>query len=122
MKFTPMRLTACAGALLIAGSALAAETRPGYADPDNWPQYHRSYNAWRYSPLTQINKTNVKKLKVAWIHQPGNITHGLQATPIVVDGVLYYISADNNAWAVDAATGKTLWHYTAKLNPIAKQA
>lgn len=74
MKIAQLRLAACLGAAgLIAGSALAADTRPGYADADNWPQYHRSYNAWRYSPLTQINKTNVKKLKVAWIHQPGNI-------------------------------------------------
>jgi alcohol dehydrogenase (cytochrome c) len=73
-------------------------------------------------PAHPDQQANVKKLKVAWIHQPGNITHGLQATPIVLDGVLYYISADNNVWAVDAATGKTIWHYTAKLNPIAKQA
>lgn len=122
MKLALKPLLAAVGASLLAGSVLAADSRPGYADPDNWPQYHRSYNAWRYSPLSQINKTNVKKLKVAWIHQPGNITHGLQATPIVLDGVLYYISADNNVWAVDAATGKTIWHYTAKLNPIAKQA
>src|SRR5574343_188189 len=122
MKLALKPLLAAVGASLLAGSVLAADNRPGYADPDNWPQYHRSYNAWRYSPLSQINKTNVKKLKVAWIHQPGNITHGLQATPIVIDGVMYYISADNNVWAVDAATGKTLWHYTAKLSPIAKQA
>lgn len=48
MKKPQFRLAACAGALLIAGAACAAETRPGYADPDNWPQYHRSYNAWRF--------------------------------------------------------------------------
>ena len=41
------------------------------------------------------------------------LTHGLQATPIVLDGVLYYISADNNVWAVDAATGKTVM----RINP-----
>lgn len=100
---------------------VAAESGPGFDDPNNWPQYHRSYNAWRYSPLEQINKTNVKKLHVAWIHQPGNITHGLQATPIVIDGVMYTISADNNVWALDAATGKTIWHYAAKLDPISKE-
>lgn len=98
-----------------------AESGPGYDDPNNWPQYHRSFNAWRYSPLKDITTANVKDLKVAWIHQPGNITHGLQATPIVIDGVLYYISAFNNVWAVDAATGKTLWHYEPKLAPISKQ-
>jgi alcohol dehydrogenase (cytochrome c) len=101
--------------------AANAESGPGFDDPNNWPQWHRSYNAWRFSPLDQINKSNVSKLKVAWIHQPGNITHGLQATPIVIDGILYYISADNNVWAVDAASGKTIWHYTTKLDPVAKE-
>jgi len=103
------------------GPAAQAQKGPGFDDPNNWPQYHRSYNAWRFSPLDQINKNNVKKLKVAWIHQPGNITHGLQATPIVIDGVLYYISADNNVWAVNAATGATIWHVAVKLDPIVKE-
>lgn len=102
-------------------SSAGAASGPGFDDPNNWPQYHRSYNAWRFSPLTQINKANVKKLKVAWIHQPGNITHGLQSTPIVIDGVMYTISADNNVWAINAATGKTIWHYTAKLDPVVKE-
>ncbi|MCX7170132.1 MAG: PQQ-binding-like beta-propeller repeat protein [Proteobacteria bacterium] len=102
-------------------AAQAAGKGPGWDDPNNWPEYHRSYNAWRFSPLEQITKANVKKLKVAWIHQPGNIVHGLQVTPIVIDGVLYYISADNNVWAVDAATGKTIWHHATKLDPVAKE-
>ena len=106
--------------LVGAGSAVAA-SGPGYDDPNNWPQYHRSYNAWRFSPLTQINKGNVKNLKVAWVHQPGVITHGLQATPIVIDGVMYSIAADNNVFALDAATGKVLWRYTAKLDPMVKE-
>jgi len=107
--------------LLTAAPASAAGTGPGYDDPNNWPQYHRSYNAWRFSPLNQINKTNVKNMHVAWVHQPGVITHGLQATPIVIDGVMYTIAADNNVFALDAATGKTLWRYTAKLDPIVKE-
>jgi alcohol dehydrogenase (cytochrome c) len=102
-------------------SVASAQTGPGYDDPNNWPQYHRSYNAWRFSPLDQVNKSNVKKLKVAWIHQPGNITHGLQATPIVLDGIMYYISADNNVWAVDAVSGKTIWHVAVKLDPTVKE-
>ena len=82
-------IAAALAVLPLASSPARAESGPGYDDPNNWPQYHRSYNAWRFSPLSQINKSNVKKLKVAWIHQPGNITHGLQATPIVIDGVMY---------------------------------
>lgn len=107
--------------LLNAGNANAEGRGPGFDDPNNWPQYHRSYNAWRFSPLDQINKDNVKNLKVAWIHQPGVITHGLQATPIVIDGVMYTIAADNNVFALDAATGKIIWRYTAKLDPIVKE-
>ena len=116
-----IRLAPLALALTCVGAIAADEAKPGFGDPDNWPQYHRSSNAWRFSPLTEINKDTVKNLKVAWIHQPGNITHGLQATPIVLDGVLYYISAFNNVWAVDAATGKTLWHYEPKLDPVSRQ-
>ncbi|WP_323001998.1 pyrroloquinoline quinone-dependent dehydrogenase [Denitromonas sp.] len=119
LRLAPLALAlSCAGT----GAIAAGDAKPGFDDPNNWPQYHRSSNAWRFSPLTQINKDTVKRLKVAWIHQPGNITHGLQATPIVLDGVLYYISANNNVWAVDAATGKTLWHYEPKLDPISKQS
>jgi alcohol dehydrogenase (cytochrome c) len=99
----------------------SAESGPGFDDPNNWPQYHRSYNAWRFSPLDQINKSNVKKLKVAWIMQPGNITHGLQATPIEIDGVMYLISADNHVWALDAATGKAVWDFQPKLDPVVGQ-
>ncbi|TVO57207.1 pyrroloquinoline quinone-dependent dehydrogenase [Denitromonas halophila] len=117
----PIRLAPLALALSCVGAIAAGDAKPGFDDPDNWPQYHRSSNAWRFSPLTEINKDTIKKLKVAWIHQPGNITHGLQATPIILDGVLYYISAFNNVWAVDAASGKTLWHYEPKLDPISKQ-
>ena len=113
---------AAAGLALAAVPRLAsAESGPGYDDPNNWPQYHRSYNAWRYSPLDQINKSNVKKLKVAWIHQPGNITHGLQATPIEIDGVIYSISADNHVWALDATTGKAIWDFAPKLDPVANE-
>ena len=113
-------------ALAVTGGTLpvlaqSAINEAGMADPDNWPQYHRTYTAWRYSPLDQINRDNIKKLKVAWIHQPGDITHGIQATPIEIDGVLYYISAYNNVHAVDAATGKTLWHYKPKLDPVSNE-
>ncbi len=114
-------MLALAASLTVCTGAALAKSGPGYDNPDNWPQYHRSFNAWRFSPLQDINKGNISQLKVAWIHQPGNITHGLQATPIVIDGILYYVSAYNNVWAVDAATGKTIWRYQAKLDPLSKQ-
>ena len=94
----------------------------GNADPDNWSQYHRTWNAWRYSPLTQINAGNVRHLKVAWLHQAGDITNGLLSTPLVENGVMYYIAPNNNVFALDATNGKTIWHYQPKLNPIANES
>lgn len=107
--------------LLGAGTALAQTPAPGTEDPNNWPQYHRTGNAWRYSPLDQITKSNVAKLKVAWIHQGGDITHGLQDTPIVIDGVVYSISANDHVAAIDAKTGQNIWQYQPKLDPIVKK-
>ncbi len=89
--------------------------------PNDWPQYHRTSDAWRYSPLDQINAGNVNKLKVAWIHQPGDIQMGLQATPIVIDGVAYYIGPNNNVFALNAATGEQIWHYQPELDEIVNE-
>ncbi|MGY0194372.1 outer membrane protein assembly factor BamB family protein [Leptothrix sp. BB-4] len=126
MNFKHARSTRILSTLvgLAAGAACTlalAASGPGYDDPTNWPQYHRSHNAWRFSPLDQINKGNVKRMHVAWVHQPGAVTHGLQATPIVIDGVMYSIAADNNVFALNAATGEVLWRYTPKLDPIVRE-
>jgi alcohol dehydrogenase (cytochrome c) len=110
-----------AGALLCLAGGSASTANDGLDDPNNWPEYHRTANGWRYSPLDQVNTSNVKRLSVAWIHQPGDITHGLQATPITVDGVIYYIGANNRVFAIDAVTGKELWKYAAELNPVAQE-
>jgi len=91
-------------------------------NPDNWEQYHRTSNAWRYSPLSQINKSNVKSLKPVWVHQPGDITSGLIATPLVKDGVMYYVAPNNNVFALNAASGERIWHYQPKLDPIVNQS
>src|SRR5262245_46634325 len=125
------RLTGCGAVscaalielLLLLGSVTAGAQilAPGTEDPNNWPQYHRTSNAWRYSPLEQINKTNVGKLKVAWIRQGGDITHGIQETPIVVDGVVYSITAQNRVAALDARSGKEIWRFEPKLDPLTKK-
>lgn len=97
-------------------SALSAEVGK------DWPEYHGDWMGWAYSPLDQINAGNVKKLKVAWIHQPGEIVQGLEATPIVLDGILYYSGSNNRIFAVDAASGREIWHYYADLKPVAKKS
>ena len=65
----------------------------------DWMMYHRTYNAWHYSPLDQINTSNVKDLKVAWMHNPGASPHGgIQSMPLAIDGRLYYtIANDQNS-------------------------
>src|ERR1019366_8254505 len=67
--------------------------------------------AWRYSALDQINAANVKNLAPAWIFQTGDYADNLQATPIVIDGVMYVITARDNVFALDAATGSVIWRY-----------
>ncbi len=88
------------------------------ANPDNWTQYNRTWNGWRYSPLGQINTSNVKHLHVAWIQQSGDVTNGLLSTPLVENGVMYYVAPDNNVYALNAVTGKVIWHYQPHLAPI----
>ncbi|HEX2521764.1 MAG TPA: PQQ-dependent dehydrogenase, methanol/ethanol family [Terriglobia bacterium] len=80
-------------------------------EPHNWLIYSGTYNAWRYSPLDQINKTNIKKLVPVWTFQTGKIDGGFSCTPLVADGVMYITSPSNRVFALDAVTGKELWHY-----------
>jgi PQQ-dependent dehydrogenase (methanol/ethanol family) len=86
------------------------------ADSD-WCAYHRTVDtAWRYSPLAEINKNNVSNLQVAWIFQPGETRMGLQSTPIVIDGAMYFSSNPSTVWKIDAATGKRLWSYVPEMD------
>jgi alcohol dehydrogenase (cytochrome c) len=82
----------------------------GTSDTANWLQYGGNYEGWRFSPLTDINKKNVRKLQVAWVFQTG-APGQLQASPVVADGVLYLTAADNHLFALDAVTGEPIWKY-----------
>jgi alcohol dehydrogenase (cytochrome c) len=108
-------------ACLLSTATIALAADPGAEDPDNWPQYNRTANAWRYSPLEQINKENVGKLSVAWIAHGGDITMGIQETPIVLDGVIYSITAGDRVAALDGRTGQQLWSFEPKLDPLTKK-
>jgi alcohol dehydrogenase (cytochrome c) len=80
-------------------------------EAQNWLTYGGTYKSWRYSPLDQIHRGNIKKLVPVWSFEAGLIEGGLQATPLVVDGVLYLSTSWNRVFAIDAATGKEIWHY-----------
>jgi len=96
-------------ALVLAGAAaLAQDAGSTRAD---WPHYGGTQFSWRYSALDQINTTNVKNLTPAWIFQTGDYAENLQATPIVVDGVMYIITPRAQVSALDAATGRLIWQY-----------
>jgi alcohol dehydrogenase (cytochrome c) len=109
-------------ACLLSAATIAVAADPGTEDPNNWPQYHRTSNAWRYSPLDQIDKNNVSKLSVAWIAQGGDITMGIQETPLAIDGVIYSTTSGNRVAALDGKTGRELWSYQPKLDPSAVRA
>jgi glucose dehydrogenase len=80
--------------------------------PSDWATYGGGYDNQRHSRLTAITKGNVVGLAPAWIRQFG-IPHGFEATPIVVDGVMYVTTGGHTQlWALDAKTGKEHWHYT----------
>ncbi len=75
----------------------------------NWPSYNGDYTGRRYSTLKEINVVNVAQLRAAWVFHPGN-SQNLEATPVVINGVMYLTSA-NDVFALDARTGRTLWHH-----------
>src|SRR5579871_6449801 len=75
----------------------------------DWPTYHGDPSGNRYSKLTQIDKSNVARLAPAWIFPISNVAM-IENTPLVVEGVMY-VSSANECWALDAGTGRMLWHY-----------
>jgi alcohol dehydrogenase (cytochrome c) len=88
------------------------------SEPENWLTYYGAYDAQRYSPLDQINAENVRKLSPAWVFQAGSSgmhagasTYSFEASPLVVEGVMYVSGPDGKVWAIDAVTGEELWRY-----------
>src|SRR5947209_314131 len=76
---------------------------------ENWTSYNGDYSGRRYSSLREINAGNVAHLRAAWVFHPGN-SQNLEVTPLVVRGVMY-VTSSNNVFALDARTGRTVWHY-----------
>ena len=113
-------------AFILAGALGASYAQP--LDPakllqpptDSWPTYNGDYTGRRYSPLKQINQANVNTLNLAWTRRftagegpGGGGPVSIKATPLEVNGILYFAAPDN-AWAVDARSGRELWHFTGR--------
>ncbi|NOZ42959.1 MAG: PQQ-dependent dehydrogenase, methanol/ethanol family, partial [Alphaproteobacteria bacterium] len=84
------------------------------SEPQNWLSHDRTYDAQRYSPLDQITTKNVKKMALDW-HFDFETHRGLEATPIVVDGIMYVSGSWSRVYALNAVTGKLLWQYNPKV-------
>lgn len=78
------------------------------SEPHNWLAHGRTYGEERYSPLNQINQDSVQDLGLAWYWDTGT-KQGLEASPIVVDGIMYTSGSWSEVYAVDARTGTMLW-------------
>src|SRR5665213_2776404 len=83
-------------------------------DPGNWLTHGGNWQETRYSRLTGINANNVAALKPAWSAE-FDTTRGQEATPIVVDGVMYVSTSWSKVYALDAATGRQIWYYDPKV-------
>src|ERR1700731_1562107 len=90
----------------------------------DWPNYGNDPGGMRHSVLSQINRENVARLKVAWIYHTGDLSagndgrrrSGFETTPILIDGKLYLTTPFNRVIALDPATGRELWSYDPRID------
>ena len=104
----------CAGGL--AAQAPFARLREAASEPHNWLTYSGDYFSRRYSTLDQITPANAGDLELQWVYQTP-VFGPWQATPIVVDGVMYVSQRPNDIVALDARTGRVYWVYSYRTPP-----
>lgn len=112
-----LALLAILPAVTLSQQPQAARTPTGVTADDllarpvgaNWTSYNGDYAGQRYSSLQEVNVANVSQLQAAWVFHPGN-SQRLEVTPVVVRGVMY-VTSSNDVFALDARTGRALWHY-----------
>src|SRR5215471_12706673 len=99
-------------ALCATASAQVTFDRILHADrePQNWLTYSGTMQSQRHSSLSQINTSNVKNLEMQWVFQARSLEK-FEATPLVVDGIMYTTQPPNDIVALDAATGRIFWVY-----------
>ena len=100
------------------GSIDAERMQAAATEPDNWLTTGRDQEGTYYSPLTRINSKNVRTLGFAWQYDLGTY-RGQEATPVVVDGVMYTSGTWGYVYAVDAATGREVWRYDPEATHLA---
>jgi quinoprotein glucose dehydrogenase len=104
---------------LMSVAASSCASRPSGSDVDGWGYYGHDPGGIRYSPLTQITRSNVSQLRVAWTIHTGDVSDGtngrqrsgFETTPILVDDTLYFTTPFNRVIAVNPETGQQRWAY-----------
>src|SRR4030095_16214898 len=111
---------------LLGITSLAAQREIAPADllkplGESWPMYNGDYSGRRFSALSSIDSSNVSSMTLAWVYRPspgaapagggGATPVTIKGTPVVVNGVLY-VTIPDHVWAVDARTGREIWHST----------
>jgi alcohol dehydrogenase (cytochrome c) len=89
------------------------------SEPQNWLTYSGTFKGHRYSQLRQITPENVRNLEPKWVFQARSLEK-FEATPLVVDGVLYTVQPPNDIVALDAVTGRVYWVYAYRPSPQAR--
>jgi alcohol dehydrogenase (cytochrome c) len=98
--------------LLVAFCSTLCLAQAGLAPPsDTWPTYHGDYSGRRFSPLDQINASNVHTMTLAWVFRTGGVGGAVKASPLQLNGIVYFTVPDH-VWAIDARSGREVWHYT----------
>ena len=123
-RLLPLRRSSAASvlaALLAASGALGAQVRgDGEQAPGEWRYHHRDLAGTRYSPLDQIDRTNVAKLAIAWSWRTDTAEHEVrnQSTPLVVNGTMYFPSGSRRGViAVDPSSGTQKWAWSTDEGP-----
>src|SRR5262245_9922242 len=117
-------IVACGVLVVVGTTALRAQVTfdrilRGDTDKQDWLTYSGSPTGQRHSPLTQITPDNVKNLELQWVFQVRSLEK-FEATPLVVDGVMYTVQAPNDVIALDAATGRVFWVYPYITSPLSR--
>jgi quinohemoprotein ethanol dehydrogenase len=126
-KIKILRFPALAGVLLTGWIAVGQQPRriddaalknAGKTGED-WITYGSSLHETRYSPLNQINASNVNRLGLAWLYEVGPGGGGQEATPLVANGTLYSMTTWSVVFALDVRTGKERWRWDPEVNQAA---
>jgi quinoprotein glucose dehydrogenase len=110
LRSRALLLSAAALACFAAAAVLLLHHRRPHISDVSWAAYNGGVNGDHYSPLTQIDRANVRRLRIAWRYDTGE-TGNIETNPLVVDGRLFACTPGGRIFALDAATGKRLWQF-----------